>query len=221
MPTSGVKNRTFKEILKGTVRFEMPFFQRGYAWQKRQWDQLFLDLQEQILSELDTGSSVDQIEHFFGPIVVLEKAGGTAELKEFIVVDGQQRITTIYLLLGLIAEHIHAKTHLSAEAVEYSTKLRQYLENDVGVKDDYMKLKVFSSKGDRLPTYRVIFGKDENPETPYLQTDLQLYVPGKNRIDEFRVRSSQVNCELRRRARSVAIGGGSSHLPKDCLDTTG
>jgi hypothetical protein len=31
MPTSGVKNRTFKEILKGTVRFEMPFFQRGVS----------------------------------------------------------------------------------------------------------------------------------------------------------------------------------------------
>lgn len=186
MPTSGVKNRTFKEILKGTVRFEIPFFQRGYAWQKKQWDQLFLDLQEQIISELDSGSSVDQIEHFFGPIVVLEKTGGAAELKEFIVVDGQQRITTIYLLLGLIAEHIRAKKHLSSEAAEYSTKLRQYLENDVDVNDDYMKLKVFSSKGDRLPTYRVIFGNDENPKTPFLQTDLQLYVPGKNRIDEFK-----------------------------------
>lgn len=186
MPTSGVKNRTFKELLKGTVRFEIPFFQRGYAWQKKQWDQLFLDLQEQIISELDTGSSVDQLEHFFGPIVVLEKTGGAAELKEFLVVDGQQRITTIYLLLGLIAEHIRAKKHLSSEAVEYSTKLLQYLENDVDVNDDYMKLKVFSSKGDRLPTYRVIFGSDENPKTPFLQTDLQLYVPGKNRIDEFK-----------------------------------
>src|SRR5260221_14617292 len=106
MPTDAVKNRTFKEILMGTVRFEIPFFQRGYAWEKKQWDQLFLDLQEQVFAELNSGSSLDEVEHFFGPIVVVEKVGGAPELKEFLVVDGQQRITTIYLLLGIIQELI-------------------------------------------------------------------------------------------------------------------
>jgi uncharacterized protein with ParB-like and HNH nuclease domain len=72
MPTDHVKNRTFKETLSGTVRFKIPFFQRGYAWKKQQWDQLFLDLQEQIIGELETGSAVDEVEHFFGPIVVME-----------------------------------------------------------------------------------------------------------------------------------------------------
>lgn len=185
MPTDSVKNRTFKDTLNGTVRFEIPFFQRGYAWEKKQWDQLFLDIQEQIVSELNTGSTIDQVEHFFGPIVVLEKMGA-AELKEFLVIDGQQRITTIYLLLGIIQELIRAKKHLSSDAFEYLGKLNRYLVNDVDGADDYLKLKVFSSKGDRLPTYRVVFGSDVNPKTPKLQTDLQLYVPGKNRVDEFR-----------------------------------
>jgi len=185
MPTDSVKNRTFKDTLNGTVRFEIPFFQRGYAWEKKQWDQLFLDVQEQIISELNTGSPLDQVEHFFGPIVVLEKTGA-AELKEFLVIDGQQRITTIYLLLGIIQELIRAKKHLSSDAFDYLGKLNRYLVNDVDGVDDYLKLKVFSSKGDRLPTYRVVFGSDVNPKTPKLQTDLQLYVPGKNRVDEFR-----------------------------------
>ena len=57
--------------------------------------------------------------------------------------------------------------------------------NDVGGVDDYVKLKVFSSKGDRLPTYRVAFGTDTNPKTPWLQTDLQMYVPGRNGVDAF------------------------------------
>ena len=186
MPTDGVKNRTFKDIFNGTVRFEIPFFQRGYAWEKKQWDQLFLDIQEQIVEELAGGSPLGEVEHFFGPIVVVEKMGGVPELKEFLVVDGQQRITTIYLLLGVIQEQIRAKKHLSNEAFDYLTKLGRYLANDVTSNDDYMKLKVFSSKGDRLPTYRVVFGADANPKTPFLQTDLQLYVPGKNKIDEFR-----------------------------------
>jgi len=84
--------------------------------------------------------------------------GGEPDLKEFLVVDGQQRITTIYLLLGIIREQIHAKKHLSGDAFNYFSKLGRYLANDVEDLDDYKKLKVFSSKGDRLPTYHVVFG---------------------------------------------------------------
>ncbi|MGH7381736.1 MAG: DUF262 domain-containing protein [Candidatus Methylomirabilales bacterium] len=184
MPTDNVKNRTFKETLSGTVRFKIPFFQRGYAWEKKQWDQLFLDLQEQVIEELDSGSTIDQVEHFFGPIVIMEQMG-TAELKEFLVIDGQQRITTIYLLLGIIREQIRAKKHLSSDSHGYLDDLKKYLFNDVGGSDDYLKLKVYSSKGDRLPTYRVAFASETNPKTPYLQTDLQMYVPGKNGVDAF------------------------------------
>src|SRR5205823_3052633 len=57
--------------------------------------------------------------------------------------------------------------------------------NDVDGSDDYLKLKVFSSKGDRLPTYRAIFGSDANPRSPSLQSDVQLYVPGQNGVDAF------------------------------------
>ena len=39
---------------------------------------------------------------------------------------------------------------------------------------------------DRLPTYRIVFGSDVNPKTPKLHAGLQLYIPGKNRVDEFR-----------------------------------
>jgi uncharacterized protein with ParB-like and HNH nuclease domain len=106
-------------------------------------------------------------------------------LKEFLVIDGQQRITTIYLLLGIVREQIRAKKHLSGDAHAYLNELKKYIFNDVNGPDDYLKLKVFSSKGDRLPTYRVAFGSDTNPKTPSLQTDLQLYVPGKNGVDAF------------------------------------
>lgn len=184
MPTDHVKNRTFKETLSGTVRFKIPFFQRGYAWEKKQWDQLFLDLQEQILEEIERGSAMNQVEHFFGPIVVMEQTG-TPELKEFLVIDGQQRITTIYLLLGIVREQIRVKKHLSGDAHAYLDELKKYIFNDVDGADDYLKLKVFSSKGDRLPTYRVAFGTDRNPTTPLLQTDIQMYVADKNGVNAF------------------------------------
>lgn len=190
MPVDNVKNRTFKEMLGGTVRFCVPFFQRGYAWEKKQWDQLFLDLQEQMLDELHSGSALSEVEHFFGPIVVMEQTGNT-ELKEFLIIDGQQRITTVYLLLALIREQLRAKKHLSVDAGVHAEDLTRYLTNDVSGSDEYLKLKVFSSKGDRLPTYRLVFATDINPKTPLLATDVQLYVPGSNGVDEFKKYASR------------------------------
>ncbi|SEC34042.1 DUF262 domain-containing protein [Terriglobus roseus] len=185
MPTDQVKNRSFKELLTGTVRFKIPFFQRGYAWEKKQWEQLFLDLQEQVITELDAGSSPLEIQHFFGPVVVMEEAG-VPELKEFLVIDGQQRITTVYLLLGIIREHLLTKKHLSVDATDYSKKLMKFISNDIETGDDYLHLKVFSSKGDRLPSYRVLFGTETNPKTPLLQTDLQAFVPGASKVEGFK-----------------------------------
>jgi uncharacterized protein with ParB-like and HNH nuclease domain len=127
MPIDHVKNRAFKDVFNGNVRFRIPFFQRGYAWDKRQWEQLFIDIDEQIISDLKSGTPVDQVEHFFGPVVVMEEPG-LPELKEFLVIDGQQRITTIYLLLGIIRELINAQKHLSGEASAYVQYLKKYLE---------------------------------------------------------------------------------------------
>lgn len=185
MPTDAVKNRTFQELFGGTVRFEIPFFQRGYAWEKKQWDQLFSDLEEELLADVNSGMPLDRAEHFFGPIVVLEKRSELPEMKEFLVVDGQQRITTIYLLLGLIMHELEAKQHLNSEALGHALELRKTLVNEVSLGDDYRRLKVFSSKGDRLPTYRMIFGSDHNPNSPFLHTDQQLYRPGHNQVEAF------------------------------------
>ena len=109
MPTDSVKNRTFKDILNGTVRFEIPFFQRGYAWQRKQWDQLFLRYPGG-----DYLGALNGVVYGSAGIFLRSYRGSgedrrAPELKEFLVVDGQQRITTIYLLLGLIRELIAQK----------------------------------------------------------------------------------------------------------------
>ncbi|MHB8634963.1 MAG: DUF262 domain-containing protein [Fimbriimonadaceae bacterium] len=185
MPTDNVTNRTFRDLFGQPVRFVIPFFQRGYAWQRRQWDDLFTDLQDQILTDLDEGSPIGELEHFFGPIVVQARSSDDEGISEFLVVDGQQRITTVYLLLGLIMEQLLARRHLSAQATDYVLALRGLLMNETGSGDDYRRLKVFSSKGDRLPTYRVIFGRDQEPRSPNYDADVSLYRPGQNKVEEF------------------------------------
>lgn len=182
MPTAQVLNRNFKDVFNHTVRYEIPFFQRGYAWEQRQWKKLFEDLQSEIIDNVENNDFDDQ-EHFFGPIVVLEKKFDHPSIKKFLVIDGQQRITTSYLLLAVIKKLLEDKAHLSTEAQLYVAELDKLLINDVSTSDDYLKLKIFSTKGDRLPTYRSIF--NANPNSQLLTEDQLLYDPSTNKVDEF------------------------------------
>lgn len=183
--TDNVRNRTFRELFSGAVRYEIPFFQRGYAWERRQWDQLFEDISEQILPDIEDGAASIDVEHFFGPIVVLERRDGDQSPKRYLVIDGQQRITTIYLLLCMIKERLEQLQHRSGDALTHSLALRSLLTNLTDSGDDYDRLKLYSSKGDRLPTYRALFGKQLNPVSAHYHTDVALYQPGNNQVDEF------------------------------------
>jgi len=181
---NGVANRSFHSLFRNNIQFQIPFFQRGYAWEKKHWQQLFEDIEERIISDLGFETDLNDIEHFFGPMVVLEIKNSNPDLKQFQVIDGQQRITTVYVLLAVIRNLLQEKAHESQQANEYVAALNKYLVNDTESTDDYSKLKLFSGKGDRLPTYYLIFGRT-NPNSKYLQTDQQLYNPQTNKIDSF------------------------------------
>ncbi len=182
MPTGNVINRNFEEMFNIGVRFEIPFFQRGYAWEQRQWKKLFEDIQTEVIENVSNNNFEDE-EHFFGPIVILEKISQHPSLKKFLVIDGQQRITTVYLLLAVLRKLLEGKAHLSPEAQKYISELDKYLKNNVSGSDDYFKLKVFSTKGDRLPTFKTVF--NSNPNSPHLGEDQLLYNPLENKIDAF------------------------------------
>lgn len=176
-------SRRFKDVFNTNVRYEIPFFQRGYAWEKKQWDKLWEDIYDEILPALENNNFEDE-EHFFGPIVVLEKGNAPhPNLKRYLIIDGQQRITTVYLLLGLIKKSLNSLSHLSSEAQIYCAEIDKLISNDISGGDDYLKLKVFSSKGDRYPTYKTVFR--ENPSSPFLTEDQKLYFPDTNKIDQF------------------------------------
>lgn len=68
------------------LRYEIPKFQRDYSWETEQWDDLWQDIQA-LLSDEDQ-------EHYMGYLVLQ-----TSNNKEFQIIDGQQRITTMSLLV--------------------------------------------------------------------------------------------------------------------------
>ena len=75
--------------------FLIPLYQRKYAWQRKHCERLFADL---IKVKKENRKS-----HFFGSIVSI-KANEVDD--DLLIIDGQQRITTISLLI-LAAIHAH------------------------------------------------------------------------------------------------------------------
>ena len=70
-------------------RFIIPAYQRNYDWKKEQCKQLFDDLVRLIKQKRAT--------HFFGSVVSTYQASGSNT--EYLIIDGQQRLTTVSLLL--------------------------------------------------------------------------------------------------------------------------
>ena len=73
--------------------FEIPKYQRGYAWEKRNIRELFDDIVESIQSKSS---------HYIGTIVLSKHE----DTDHYYVVDGQQRITTISLIINELIRHL-------------------------------------------------------------------------------------------------------------------
>lgn len=78
--------------------FVIPVYQRNYNWQRKQCEKLFNDIENIIKNNYE-------ISHFIGTVVYVEGNKGY-EFEDCVVVDGQQRITTITLLLKAIVDTI-------------------------------------------------------------------------------------------------------------------
>jgi uncharacterized protein with ParB-like and HNH nuclease domain len=84
---------TFRKILGNGLTYEVPKFQQDYSWQTEQWDDLWQDLLDLHHSETKA--------HYMGYLVLQ-----TANSKQYQIIDGQQRITTLSLLILAILKQL-------------------------------------------------------------------------------------------------------------------
>ena len=102
----------------GDVHFRLPFFQREYAWEKENWQTLLND----ILDLYEIYKEENLPEHFMGSLVVVNE-GTIGTMPVFKLVDGQQRLTTITLILCALAEIVRTSHP------EMRAKIRKYITN--------------------------------------------------------------------------------------------
>ena len=92
------QQKKVNDVLSGDVKYVIPRYQRKYVWQEKQWRELFDDIKYCLDVSNEYKEKGQEIEwtHFLGSFV-FERSG-----KDLIVIDGQQRLTTITLMLCAI-----------------------------------------------------------------------------------------------------------------------
>lgn len=98
-----------QEIIEGNKQYVVPLFQRAYSWKKFQWEALWNDILELYRSD-------NRRPHFMGSIVTMPTSTIPEGVSKYSLIDGQQRLTTIFILLCALRDKAkNIDDELSAE----------------------------------------------------------------------------------------------------------
>lgn len=139
----------FLEFLRQADQLTIPIYQRQYSWTEREWEQLW--------SDIEFAAETDR-DHFVGSLVyVYAKEPQIGQVTPAQVIDGQQRLTTITILLSAIFRHIASIEGRADDA----TRLRsRYIFNAAEAGESRYKLVL--TRSDRETLMRLL---DGNPRT--------------------------------------------------------
>jgi len=147
-----VQNATLKALVQGEKQFRVPIWQRQYTWGAAQHNQLWHDLIEQYdhMAAPENGTTIAG--HFLGRFVLAPLDASAAGVQTFLVIDGQQRLTTLMLVLCALRDIPGA----DAQATDRFDKL--YLINEFQQGEAHYRLQpteedrsAFIAHVDRLP----------------------------------------------------------------------
>ncbi len=140
-------------------QFVIPIYQMVYSWEKEQCKQLWDDI-------VKTGGN-DQIEgHFIGSIVFVHDGIYTTNYNELLIIDGQQRLTTITLLFIALRDHLNDEDEF-LEKFSHQKIQNRYLINSDEKGDK--KFKLILSESDRNTLLSLIDENKRKPSEPSLK----------------------------------------------------
>jgi uncharacterized protein with ParB-like and HNH nuclease domain len=153
---------TLRTLLEGTKQFQIPLFQRRYSWEKKNWNTLWDDLMSIYDGEVEDG-------YFMGTIVTQSTPGTADGISPFIVIDGQQRLTTLTLLLVVLRNQF--KTQGNNEAAAEIDE--QYLINKFKKDEDYYK--ILPTQTDKEVYKSIVSSSDFKIESKNLDSSCNIY----------------------------------------------
>lgn len=121
-------------LLDGKKQFTIPIYQRTYSWHLKQCQQLFLDIER-------IGNDESELSHFIGSIVYFKPGTSpVTSVPELLVIDGQQRLTTVSLLLLALTHFLKEHPDFTLEDETWEEIQETYLINKHRKDDSRFKL---------------------------------------------------------------------------------
>ena len=135
------------KFLNSPKQLVIPIYQRAYNWEEKQCKQLWGDI-------IKAGENSNVLGHFIGPIVYVEEGlYHVSTLPKLLVIDGQQRLTTLSLLIAALSNHLKEKQKqiqlFSSDKLE-----KYYLFNDN--EDGEGKYKLILNKSDKTTLFKIL-----------------------------------------------------------------
>jgi hypothetical protein len=137
--------RQLEAIFDPNVFFQVPLFQRPYVWEKDEnWEPLWEDIQALLDKQLRTGRVHA---HFLGAIVLEQLPHSAGSIETRLVIDGQQRFTTLQIFL-IAARNLAAQHGVD----KISQRFAGLVENNANrVEEPEEKYKLWPTNSDRAP----------------------------------------------------------------------
>lgn len=129
-----VRETNLKQLVQGEKQFRVPLWQRQYTWRVSDHRLLWRDIMEQYTRAADTAGP-GQPGHFLGSIVLSPVPSAASGVASYLIVDGQQRLTTLMLILAAIRD---AAAKTDERAIERYDEL--YLINKFQQGEDRFRL---------------------------------------------------------------------------------
>ncbi|WP_104748120.1 DUF262 domain-containing protein [Helicobacter cetorum] len=137
-----LKVKVIRDLMEKNKRiFKIPVFQRDYVWEKKNAEELFDD----VMSAFDKNK-----EHFLSTIVY-KPIESSSRLEEAVIIDGQQRLTTIYIFLKALYDLLNEKKSKKSDDENRALNdIRAYLYNTNCDKEFKIKLKPIDKDNTQL-----------------------------------------------------------------------
>lgn len=116
-------NQTFRKLMGNGLVYRVPRFQRDYSWTDEEWDDLWQDLLGVLEAEGEPA-------HYMGYLVLQ-----TEDDRNFDIIDGQQRLTTLTLIVLAVLKNIQRLIDENVEPENNKTRIQELRKTYIGYLD--------------------------------------------------------------------------------------
>lgn len=146
---------SLQKLMNGAVQFIVPIYQRTYSWTFKQCNQLWKDIIQITINK-------EGMVHFIGSVVYIDLGTPIGKPQQLLLIDGQQRLTTLSLLLCALSRHIEKN---KLEDKINPNKIKNYfLLNSEETGND--KYKILLTEQDKDTLVRILEGTEKTLQNP-------------------------------------------------------